>query len=123
MSRIGGKNTAPEKKVRSILWSLGHRFQLHVRALPGCPDIVLPDLKKAVLVHGCFWHGHKSCRRSDRPKTNGTFWDTKIDKNMRRDARVKRQLRSKGWKSLVVWQCEIKNETKLRNQLKRFTKG
>lgn len=121
MSRIAGKNTLPEKKVRKILWGMGYRYKLHVRALPGCPDIVLPGLRKVVFVHGCFWHGHKNCRRSECPKTNGRFWRSKLGENILRDTRVKRRLKSRGWKSLIVWECRLRDETKLRHLLKTFT--
>jgi DNA mismatch endonuclease (patch repair protein) len=120
MSRVKGRNTGPEKIVRSILHNLGYRFRIHVRKLPGNPDIVLPRHRKIVLVHGCFWHGHKGCNRSKRPSSNVDFWNKKIDKNIGRDKEVKKELELLGWKVLVVWQCRIRNKEILRERLEQF---
>lgn len=120
MSLIKGRETKPEKLVRSILHGLGYRFRLHVKNLPGKPDIVLPRHKKIVFVHGCFWHGHKRCKRAKRPATRKEFWNRKIDGNIKRDEKVGRQLKALGWKVLVVWQCKTRNQTELRNRLEKF---
>ena len=120
MAKIKGKDTKPEKVVRSLLHQMGYRFRLHRSDLPGNPDIVLPKHKKVIFVHDCFWHGHKKCKRAARPKTHVEFWNAKIDGNIRRDSRVRRALRLQGWSVLVVWQCELRNREKLRKRLQRF---
>jgi len=120
MSRVKGRDTTPELAVRSIIHRHGYRFRLHRKDLPGCPDIVLPRHRKIVFVHGCFWHGHKGCRKSSRPATNRKFWDTKIDSNIARDKKTVRRLRRSGWSVLVVWECELRNPQKLERRLLRF---
>src|SRR5947209_66183 len=97
MSRIGGKDTAPELRVRRLLHALGFRFRLHRDDLPGKPDIVLPRLRKIVLIHGCFWHCHPGCPRAALPTTNAEFWQKKIDGNQARDRRVRPELKKAGW--------------------------
>lgn len=104
MSAIKDKDTKPEKIVRSILHKHGLRFRIHRKDLPGRPDIVLPKYKIAILVHGCFWHGH-SCPDGRRPKSNQQFWNEKLDKNIARDARKLDELQRVGWKAVVVWEC------------------
>jgi DNA mismatch endonuclease (patch repair protein) len=99
---------------------MGYRFRVHRRNLPGNPDIVLPRHGKVIFVHGCFWHGHKRCQRSKRPTTNKGFWNEKLDRNVERDKRFRRKLRSMGWKVLVVWQCETRKPEKLLVKLERF---
>lgn len=116
MSRVGSKNTQPEMVVRKILHRLGFRFRLHVQSLPGKPDIVLPRHKAVVLVHGCFWHGHR-CRKGRLPKTNVKFWLDKQDRNKNNDRTNKKLLRRVGWRSIIVWQCQIKNLSKLETRL------
>jgi len=113
MSRISGRNTKPEIIVRKLIHRLGFRFRLHIRTLPGTPDIVLPKHKKIIFVHGCFWHGHENCRRSKRPSTNIGFWDPKIAGNIERDKAIIERLTELGWKTLTIWQCEIKDQAKL----------
>jgi DNA mismatch endonuclease (patch repair protein) len=81
--------------------------------LPGNPDIVLPKHKKIIFVHGCFWHGHENCRRSKRPSTNTAFWDQKITGNIVRDKAINEKLTELGWKTLTIWQCEIKDQAML----------
>ena len=116
MSRVGSKNTQPEKTVRKILHRLGLRFRLHVQSLPGKPDIVLPRHKTVVFVHGCFWHGHR-CRKGRVPKTNVEFWIDKQERNKNNDRTNKKLIRRMGWQSIVVWQCQIKNLAKLETYL------
>ena len=120
MSRVKGSNTSVEIKVRGLLHSLGYRFRLHVAGLPGRPDIVLPKRQAVILVHGCFWHGHRGCQRSRRPQSNSEFWASKIDGNIARDKKIERKLRGLGWKVLVVWECKTKNEAQLARRLARF---
>jgi DNA mismatch endonuclease (patch repair protein) len=107
MSRIRAKNTKPEVAIRSLLHRMGFRFRLHVRKLPGCPDIVLPRLKSVVLVHGCFWHRHDRCSFAYSPKTHKAFWKKKFDDNTRRDRQHLHDLAKLGWRVLVIWECQI----------------
>jgi len=120
MSRIRGRDTKPELLVRSLIHRMGYRFRLHVKTLPGRPDIVLPRHRKIVLVHGCFWHGHPGCKRARRPQTNREFWRNKIKANIERDGKVLRQLRDLGWDVLVVWECETRDEEELELKLRTF---
>jgi DNA mismatch endonuclease (patch repair protein) len=111
MSRIRGKNTAPELAVRRALHALGYRYRLHVPTLPGRPDLVFPARAKAVFVHGCFWHGHDCVHGRRRPSTNVAFWGEKARVNADRDQRKQRALEAAGWKVIVVWECEVKAGT------------
>ncbi|MBA3572860.1 MAG: DNA mismatch endonuclease Vsr [Pyrinomonadaceae bacterium] len=120
MGRVRGGDTKPEIQVRSIIHRMGFRFRLHRRELPGKPDIVLPRHGKVIFVHGCFWHGHKRCTRSKRPTTNMGFWNRKLDMNIKRDKISQRKLRSKGWKVMVVWQCETRRPRKLLGKFEKF---
>ena len=110
MSRIRGKNTTPELKLRKTLHKLGYRYRVNVRKLPGSPDIVLAKYRTCIFVNGCFWHGHKDCRYATRPKTNAEFWRTKIENNRERDLRDYTFLESLGWRVIVVWECELKKD-------------
>lgn len=106
MSKVKNKHTAPEITVRSALHRAGLRFRLHTD-LPGTPDVVLPKFKAVVFVHGCLWHGHANCRRAKLPATNRAFWIQKIERNKRRDSNAKRALHRLGWRTFIVWQCDI----------------
>lgn len=106
MAAVRGKDTVPELYVRKQLFAAGFRFRLHVANLPGKPDLVLPRYKTVVFVHGCFWHGH-SCARGKRPMTNTSFWNAKLDANIRRDRKNHAALRAAGWRPIVIWQCEL----------------
>jgi DNA mismatch endonuclease, patch repair protein len=101
---------------------MGYRYRLNVRKLPGTPDIVLSKHKKVVFVHGCFWHGHKGCKRSKRPTTNVDFWNRKIDQNIKRDKDSLKELRRLGWKPLAIWECQTKKPEPLEKKLIRFFK-
>jgi DNA mismatch endonuclease (patch repair protein) len=118
MSRVTGKNTSPELIVRKAARALGLRFQLHRKDLPGTPDLVLPKRKIAVFVNGCFWHRHRGCKRARTPKTRVDYWDAKLQHNVDRDRRVRSKLRSLGWKSIVIWECETSNLEGLRETLR-----
>jgi len=120
MSRIGGKNTAPELAVRKLLHAMGCRFRLHRRDLPGSPDIVLPAHAAVVFIHGCFWHAHEGCPKAKIPATRRAWWTAKLDANRRRDSRARRALRKLGWRVMVIWQCRIKPEERLKRRLARF---
>lgn len=117
MSRIKGRDTQPEKRVRSVLHRLGFRFSLRRKDLAGRPDIVLTRYETAVFVHGCFWHRHKNCRNSVIPKTRQEFWLTKLNGNVERDRRNTIALKQQGWKVITLWECEIEDESKLTRKL------
>jgi DNA mismatch endonuclease (patch repair protein) len=117
MSRIRGKNTAPELVVRRMVHGLGFRFRLHRKDLPGMPDLVFPRLKKVIFVHGCFWHMHK-CK--SMPKSNIEFWEAKFQRNVARDSEDTRRLKKLGWTPLVIWECSTRNPEKLKQTLLRF---
>lgn len=119
MSRIRGSDTRPEMAVRSLLHRAGFRFRLHVRGLPGRPDIVLPRHRTVVFVHGCFWHRHPGCRCAYNPKTRRGFWQSKFRANRRRDSRNLRALQSLGWRTIVVWECELAKPDVLAARLMR----
>lgn len=120
MSRIRSRDTKPEKIVRSIVHRLGYRYRLHKPDLPGKPDIVLVRLRKIIDVHGCFFHMHKCRYGSVMPLTNSEFWRNKRLSNVERDRRNLRQLKRKGWKVLVVWECETRNFPRLAKRLENF---
>ena len=114
MSHVSGKNTKPEITIRKIAHSLGYRFRLHKKELPGKPDIVFPKYKKVIFINGCFWHGHKNCNRSKLPTTNIKFWLEKIEGNKKKDKSNYIRLKKLGWDYLVIWQCGItKRNTKI----------
>lgn len=108
MARIHGKDTKPELVVRRLVYSLGYRYRLHAKELPGSPDLVFKGRKKAIFVHGCFWHRHR-CRRGKMPSTRTDFWVPKLEGNRSRDVKTQKMLRKLGWRYLVVWECELKN--------------
>ena len=105
MSRIGGRNTKPELVVRRGLHAAGFRFRLHRGDLPGRPDIVLPKYRTVIFVNGCFWHRHEGCANFRLPKTNTAFWRNKIEGNVARDHAALEELRKRGWRVLLVWEC------------------
>jgi len=119
MARIKGKNTEPERIVRSVLHRMGYRFRLHDRTLPGTPDIVLRSRKTVVLVHGCFWHRHPRCRFAYTPKSRQQFWLTKFAANVARDRRQRRALRLSGWNVITVWECQTIDRAALGSRLQR----
>ena len=110
MAAVPQRDSKPELIVRRLIHGMGYRYRLHVRDLPGSPDIVLPRLRKIIFVHGCFWHGHPRCRKgTSRPKTRRRYWAEKIARNRRRDRRVARALRAMGLSVYVVWECELRH--------------
>lgn len=120
MSRIRGKDTAPEIRVRQVAHGLGFRFRLHRRDLPGSPDLVFPSRQKVIFVHGCYWHRHPGCRYAYSPKSNAVFWCSKFEANVTRDRRTTRELEALGWGVLVVWECEMRDTDALRKRLVEF---
>lgn len=119
MQAVKGRDTGPEKTVRSLLHQKGYRFRLHRKGLPGTPDIVFPSRKAVVFVHGCYWHGH-GCRIGRLPKSRLDYWGPKIDANRMRDARKLNELAAAGWRSLVVWQCDLGDAVALEQRLREF---
>lgn len=107
MGSIRGKDTAPELTMRKFLFAQGFRFRLHVKDLPGKPDIVLPMYKTVIFVHGCFWHGHQGCKDFVVPKTRTDWWLEKIEKNRERDKLNASKLKKEGWKVIQIFECEI----------------
>ncbi|MCS3735013.1 very short patch repair endonuclease [Mucilaginibacter dorajii] len=112
MSRIKGKNTKPELLVRKFLHKNGFRYRLHVKDMHGKPDIVLPKYKTVIFIHGCFWHGHEGCRYYVVPKTRTEWWLNKINTNINNDLQYGKALELRGWKVLVVWECDLKGVDK-----------
>jgi DNA mismatch endonuclease, patch repair protein len=123
MSRIRGENTRPEMFVRSLLHSLGYRFRLNRKDIPGKPDIVLPKYRTVIFVHGCFWHRHQNCALAYNPKSNLDFWQKKFARNIERDAEVSAALRVAGWKQLVIWECDLRDPIGLTRRLRRSLCG
>lgn len=120
MSRIRSCNTKPEVRVRQKLHSLGYRFRLHRKDLPGIPDIVLPKYQTVIFVHGCFWHRHVGCKYAYLPKSRVDFWYNKFFKNVQRDLEIKNELVRLGWKILIIWECESKDLLLLEIKLKKY---
>jgi DNA mismatch endonuclease (patch repair protein) len=110
MAGIRGKNTKPEKAIRSALWRHGFRFRVHQKCLPGRPDIVIPKWKAVIQVQGCFWHGHVGCRYFRYPATRRAFWKRKIVKNRLRDRKTSKLLECLGFRSILVWECALRDD-------------
>ncbi|WP_320338904.1 very short patch repair endonuclease [Burkholderia orbicola] len=120
MSRIKGKDTKPELVVRSLVHRAGYRYRLHGKSLPGCPDMVFARRRKVIFVHGCFWHRHEGCRLARMPKTRLGFWRPKLEANAARDREAERRLAELGWKVMIVWECEVKDEAALMPRIEAF---
>ena len=120
MGRILSKDTAPEMVVRRVVFSLGYRYRLHVTRLPGRPDLVFSSRQRVIFVNGCFWHRHKGCRLARLPKSHLEFWLPKLEANRLRDRRNLAALRARGWRVLVLWECQLSNVARLSQRMKRF---
>ncbi len=120
MRAVKSRNTTPELKVRALLRSLAPGYRLHRKDIPGKPDIAWPGKKRALFVHGCFWHGHDCARGARAPKSNAEYWQAKIARNRARDASNMTTLAQQGWRALIVWECELKDEAALREKLAAF---
>jgi DNA mismatch endonuclease (patch repair protein) len=120
MSLVRSRGTKPEMRVRRLLYRLGFRYRLHRRELPGSPDIVFVSRRKAMFVHGCFWHRHEGCALARMPKSRVDFWAAKFETNQLRDAHALNDIRNLGWDALVVWECELKDEEALARRLRGF---
>lgn len=123
MSRIRSANTRPELIATQLFRRMGYSVECHRCDLPGKPDIVLPHKRTAVFIHGCFWHRHADCRMAYSPKSNRAFWNLKFSGNVKRDRTVRRKLRQLGWRSIVIWECQLRNlpllKTRIRARLKK----
>ena len=122
MAAIPSKNTLPEKLVRSALFKEGLRYRLHVKTLPGTPDIVFKKFKLVIDVRGCFWHGHANCKYSSTPKSNVSYWTKKLERNAIRDKRNSSQLKTMKYKQFIIWECEAKNPQFLVRKIKTIVK-
>lgn len=126
MSRVKQKHTAPEMIVRRYLYSKGIRYRIHLRSLPGSPDIAIPKQKLVIFIHGCFWHGHQHCKKSYWPKNNLEFWNKKIDNNRAKDIRNINDLKALGWSVIIVWECDLKKayqQETLQNVINQISMG
>lgn len=122
MARIRSKDTKPEMLVRRAAHKLGYRYRLHRKNLPGRPDLVFAGRKAVIFVHGCFWHQHGADRCLDgrRPKSNTGYWSEKLDRNVARDALTQERLAKEGWRSLIIWECEIRDSLELDRKISEF---
>lgn len=120
MSRVRSKDTTPEMIVRRLVHSMGYRYRLHGRRLPGKPDLVFASRRKVIFVHGCFWHQHEGCRKARVPGTRHDYWLPKLARNVERDQEHIARLHALGWEVLVVWECEIKDRPVLQEVLRDF---
>lgn len=123
MSRVRGKHTSPEMRVRRAAHAMGLRFRLHRKDLPGTPDLVFPKHQVALFVHGCFWHRHRGCSKATVPKTRSSYWREKFASNRERDFIVHAALTALGWKVAVIWECKTKSPVELDEQLSAIFKA
>jgi DNA mismatch endonuclease (patch repair protein) len=127
MAAIHSKNTKPELQVRKVLHAIGMRYLLHDKRFPGKPDLVFPKYRTVVFIHGCFWHGHKQCRRKNvtTPKTNAEYWEKKIARNIERDIQHTKDIQGSGWQVLKIWECQISEESiaKLSQSIRNYQTG
>jgi DNA mismatch endonuclease (patch repair protein) len=120
MARVRSKNSRPELLVRKLVFSLGYRYRLHQKNLPGSPDLVFKSRRKVIFVHGCFWHRHARCALARMPKSRLGFWMPKLEGNRLRDQRNKRALARRGWKVLTIWECQLGNTERLHATIRGF---
>jgi DNA mismatch endonuclease (patch repair protein) len=120
MRAVKSRDSQAELSVRRMLHHAGFRYRLHVASLPGKPDLVFPSRRKAIFIHGCFWHLHKNCRAARRPSSNVEYWELKLKRNVERDKKNRKKLKALGWNTLVVWECELKNPDAVFSALMRF---
>lgn len=120
MARVRSKNSRPEMFVRKLVFSLGYRYRLHAKDLPGHPDIVFRTCRRIIFVHGCFWHGHEGCGLARLPKSRLDFWVPKLHANKQRDRRTQRALVKDGWRVLTLWECQLKGTCRLKARILKF---
>jgi DNA mismatch endonuclease (patch repair protein) len=123
MSRVRSRDTKPEMVVRRLVHGLGYRYRLHKRDVPGKPDLVFKSRKKAIFVHGCFWHRHEGCPNTRTPKSRVEFWERKFFQNQARDKQVRKELDEAGWNCLVIWECQVKDIETLTDKIVAFLEG
>lgn len=125
MSRVRGKDTAPEMRLRKLIHGMGYRYRLHVGNLPGRPDLVFSSRRKVIFLHGCFWHRHpdRNCKLARLPKSRQEFWLPKLEGNKARDHKVLAELRAGGWDVLVIWECEMNRTEWLQETIRNFLDG
>ena len=123
MSKISGKETKPEILVRKFLFANGFRYRKNDKRYPGKPDIILPKYKTVIFINGCFWHGHKNCKKANLPKTNYEFWKNKIDENIQRDKKNYEKLKVQGWNVLILWQCQLNNQNNIKRTIDKLIKN
>ena len=123
MSRIRGRDSSPEMRLRGLVHGMGYRYRLHVKSLPGKPDMVFPSRKAVMFMHGCFWHRHEGCRLARMPKSRLDFWREKLEGNKLRDQENQRRLRELGWRVLVVWECQLGETERVREMVREFLDG
>ena len=120
MRAVKSRDTAPEMTVRRLVYSMGYRYRLHRKDLPGKPDLAFKSRRKVIFIHGCFWHGH-DCKRGARvPKNNREYWETKIARNRERDRQHDEDLKREGWRVFVVWECQISEPEAVAERIKSF---
>ncbi|MFQ5852700.1 MAG: very short patch repair endonuclease [Candidatus Binatia bacterium] len=120
MAKVRSRDTSPEMIVRRLAHRMHYRYRLHRHDLPGKPDLVFPGRRKVVFVHGCFWHGHNCSAGLNRPKTNKSYWVPKLERNRERDAENQARLRKLGWQVLVIWECDLRDQDRLKRLLGSF---
>lgn len=123
MGRVHGKDTRPEMLVRRLVHSLGYRYRLHRKDLPGRPDMAFPGRRKVIFIHGCFWHRHEGCALARMPKSRVDFWNQKLEGNKARDQRNVQLLRDAGWDVLTVWECQLRDTATLQTTIVTFLEG
>lgn len=120
MSKVRSKNTKPEIEVRKLVYSLGYRYRLHVKSLPGSPDMAFKGRRKVIFINGCFWHGHNCPSGMNQPKSNTDYWIPKIKKNIDRDKKNQKRIVELGWRVLLIWECELKDIPSLKRKIQDF---
>lgn len=120
MARVRSRDTGPERALRRLLTDLGYRYRLHYQSAPGRPDVAFPGRRRAIWIHGCFWHQHPGCPRGRPPKSRLEFWIPKLEANRKRDLAVEAEARRLGWDTLVVWECELRDHEELKRHLIQF---
>lgn len=121
MRAVHSSGTTPENKCETLLRTLRLKFSKHAPDLAGRPDFILRGSRLAIFVHGCFWHAHKGCKHAALPSSNVEYWVKKIDRNRRRDRRVRDQLRNIGWRTTVIWECRLRNTASVASRLLKLT--
>ena len=120
MSRVKSRDTEPERELRRLVWGLGHRYRKNHDTVPGRPDLAFVGRKQAIFIHGCFWHRHDCPSGKRTPKSQVGFWRHKFKANVRRDAQVRRDLKAEGWRSLVIWECQLRDHASVTRRVQRF---